>query len=154
MIYVIIAVLIFIADSVIKYKIEHDRKTGDVSSIFNGKILLKKYHNTGAMLNLGAAKPKFMAAVSLVFTAFMSGIFVATLGHKGHNVTKAGLALLLGGAFSNTYDRLRRKYVVDYISFPVKNDRIRKIVFNVSDFGIMIGALFLIISESFNEDVA
>lgn len=152
MIYVIITALIFITDSIIKYKIECDRKTGDVSPIFNGRLLLKKYHNTGAMLNLGAAKPKFMAIISLVFTAFMSGVFVATLGHKGRNVTKAGLALLLGGAFSNTYDRLCRKYVVDYISFPVKNDSIRKIVFNVSDFGIMIGAVFLIIGESFNND--
>ena len=152
MIYVIIAFLIFITDSIIKYKIERDRKTGDVSPIFNGKSLLKKYHNTGAMLNLGAAKPKFMATVSLVFTAFMAGVFIATLGHKGHNVTKAGLALLLGGAFSNTYDRLCRKYVVDYISFPVKNDNIRKIVFNVSDFGIMIGAVFLVIGEFFSND--
>lgn len=58
------------------------------------------------------------------------------------------MALLLGGAYSNTYDRLTRKYVVDYVSFPVKNARLRKIVFNVSDFCIMIGALLLAIGES------
>ena len=51
------------------------------------------------------------------------------------------LALLLGGSFSNTYDRLRRKYVVDYLSFPVKWKWFRDIVFNISDFCIIIGAL-------------
>ncbi|MDE7359775.1 MAG: signal peptidase II, partial [Lachnospiraceae bacterium] len=61
---------------------------------------------------------------------------------------KAGLALLLGGAYSNTYDRLTRKYVVDYVSFPVKNRRIRRIVFNISDFCIMIGALLLVLGET------
>ena len=54
---------------------------------------------------------------------------------------KAGLSLLVGGAFSNTYDRLKRKYVVDYISFGVKWKGLRKVVFNVSDFCIIIGAL-------------
>ena len=37
-----------------------------------------------------------------------------TLGQKGKAALKLGLAFLLGGAFSNTYDRLKRKYVVDY----------------------------------------
>lgn len=49
--------------------------------------------------------------------------------------------MLLGGAFSNTYDRCRRKYVVDYFSFGVKWKRLSRIVFNISDFGIILGAL-------------
>ena len=47
---------------------------------------------------------------------------------------KTGLSLILGGAYSNTYDRLFRKYVVDYVSFEVRNPRLRNIVFNLSDF--------------------
>ena len=62
---------------------------------------------------------------------------------KGKRLLKTGLALILGGAYSNTYDRLRRKYVVDYITFP----KISTVVFNLSDFGIMIGAMLLTISE-------
>ncbi len=56
---------------------------------------------------------------------------------------KTGLALILGGAYSNTCDRLRRKYVVDYVTFP----KISTIVFNLSDFGIIIGAVLLVVSE-------
>ena len=54
---------------------------------------------------------------------------------------------MLGGAFSNTYDRLKRKYVVDYVSFPVKNEKIRNVVFNISDFCIMIGALLMVLGS-------
>ena len=54
-------------------------------------------------------------------------------------------SLLLGGAFSNTYDRLKRKYVVDYFSFGVKWEPLRAIVFNISDFCILIGALIIAI---------
>ena len=68
-------------------------------------------------------------------------VFIVSLGHRGNNLLRLGLSLLLGGAFSNTYDRLRRGYVVDYVSFPVKWQAFRKIVFNCSDFCIIIGAL-------------
>ena len=75
-------------------------------------------------------------------------VFLGTCSFRGNSTLKAGLAFLLGGAYSNTYDRLPRKYVVDYVSFPVKNRRFRKIVFNISDFCIMIGALLLALGEA------
>ncbi|HJA92944.1 MAG TPA: signal peptidase II, partial [Candidatus Eisenbergiella merdipullorum] len=56
---------------------------------------------------------------------------------------KTGLSLLLGGAWSNTYDRLKRKYVVDYFSLNVKWKPLRQIIFNISDFCILIGALII-----------
>lgn len=60
---------------------------------------------------------------------------------------RTGLAMLLGGAYSNTYDRLRRKYVVDYVSFGVPVKRLRRIIFNISDFCIMIGAMITVIAQ-------
>ena len=60
---------------------------------------------------------------------------------------KTGLALLLGGALSNTYDRLKRKYVVDYFSFGVKWKRLRNIVFNISDFCILAGTLLTVLGQ-------
>ncbi|MCI8789255.1 MAG: signal peptidase II [Lachnospiraceae bacterium] len=46
-----------------------------------------------------------------------------------------------GGAFSNTYDRWKRRYVVDYLTFNVRWKPLGRVVFNLSDFCIMIGAL-------------
>lgn len=147
MIYTLTSILLFITDSIIKLWVERKGIDGVVKPILGGKLLLRKYHNTGAMLGAGAAKQKRVALISLIFTAFMTGVFVATLGYKGAGTLKAGLSLLLGGAYSNTYDRLRRKYVVDYVSFNVKNHRFRNIIFNISDFGIILGAVLLVVGE-------
>ncbi|MCI8972319.1 MAG: signal peptidase II [Lachnospiraceae bacterium] len=142
--YIMTLVSLFAADSAMKSWIE---KTDTVSesqerAVFQG-VAFKRYHNRGAMMNLGEERQQLVAVLSLVFSAFVTGIFAVTLGMKGKRLLKTGLALILGGAYSNTYDRLRRKYVVDYITFP----KISTMVFNLSDFGIMIGAMLLTISE-------
>ena len=146
MIYILLACALFVTDGIIKYKVEKNGRAGEILPVLPGKLLLRKFHNTGAMLGMGARKQKRVAGLSILFTVFMSGVYVATLGYKGKGLLKTGLSLLLGGAYSNTYDRIMRKYVVDYVSFPVKNKKIRNIVFNISDFGIMIGSLLLCLS--------
>ena len=67
------------------------------------------------------------------------------MGTKGKMLLKTGLSFLLGGAFSNTYDRMIRGYVVDYFGFQVKNENLQKIVFNISDFCIAIGAALCVL---------
>lgn len=141
--YAIISVALFMIDGIIKYRVEKYGKAGEILPVLQGKLLLRKYHNTGAMLGIGKDKPYVIACISVLFSVFMTGVFVATLGYHGKTALKTGLALLLGGAYSNTYDRVKRKYVVDYVSFPVKNEKLRNIIFNISDFGIIIGAFLL-----------
>lgn len=146
-IYTAIAALLCGADSLIKYAIERNHPDGELRPALHGKIIIRKFHNKGAMLNLGASRQQTMAVLSVIFTVFMTGVYVATLGTRGRHMLKTGLSLILGGAYSNTYDRLFRKYVVDYVSFEVRNPRLRNIVFNLSDFGIMIGSCLLVISQ-------
>ena len=146
-IYTAIAALLCGADSLIKYAIERNHPVGELRPALHGKIIIRKFHNKGAMLNLGASRQQTMAVLSVIFTVFMTGVYVGTLGTRGRHMLKTGLSLILGGAYSNTYDRLFRKYVVDYVSFEVRNPRLRNIVFNLSDFGIMIGSCLLVISQ-------
>ena len=120
----LMAMVIFFLDLLIKDHIERSRKEGEETAVCGGRLLLRRYHNKGAMLDAGERRSDLVAALSV-----------------------AGLALLLGGAYSNTYDRLVRKYVVDYVSFPVKNEKIRNVVFNISDFCIMIGALLMVLGS-------
>ena len=94
---------------------------------------------------MGSGRRPLVAALSLVLTAVVLIGFLASLGQRGNGVLRTGLALLLGGAFSNTYDRLRRKYVVDYLSFGVKWQGLRRVVFNLADFGIILGALLAVL---------
>lgn len=82
--------------------------------------------------------------LSLLLTIALTILFFLTLGMTGKKMLKWGLTLLLGGAYSNTYDRLVRQYVVDYVSFNVPLG-IKKVVFNIGDFCIMIGAMLSVI---------
>ena len=134
-----IVMAVFTADYIIKNKVE---KSGNLPRVAGkGCFLLKRYHNKGAMLNLGEKYPKAVAAVSVILTIFVLGLLLFSFGNRGNNLLRVGLSLLLGGAFNNTYDRLKRKYVVDYLSFRVKWKPLAGVVYNLSDFCIMAGAL-------------
>lgn len=130
-----------------KDHIEKSLKDGEKRPKWKGFLVIQKYHNRGAFLNIGERRPMIVAALSVILTLFLSGFFVCTLTRAGSEMLRWGLTFMLGGAFGNTYDRLRRKYVVDYVSFHVPVKRLREVVFNISDFCIMIGALLSVISE-------
>lgn len=140
-VWILILAIIFWGDFFLKNYIETHVKEQEERKICHGKLLIRKHHNKGMMLNAGQTKRRLVAAASLVFTVVLTAVFLISLGHRGNHLLRLGLSLLLGGAFSNTYDRLRRGYVVDYLSFPVKWQGLRKVVFNCSDFCIIIGAL-------------
>lgn len=140
-----IPALIFRGELALKNWVERSEQTDGKRELLGGRILLRKYHNGGACLNLGEKKKGVVAALSLLLTAALTVVFVLTLAGRGNKWLAAGLSVLLGGAFSNTYDRLKRKYVVDYFSFNVKWEPLRRVVFNLSDFCILIGALIIVL---------
>lgn len=143
---VLIIVGIFTGELWIKNKIEEKDSSKNPESILGGRVLLRKYHNKGAMLNLGQHRSKMVAAVSVALCVVLTVVFLLSLGQKGNRLLRVGLAFLLGGAYSNTYDRLKRKYVVDYFSFHVKWKPLQRVVFNLSDFCIAVGAMLVTIS--------
>lgn len=147
--YAFVAAAVFVLDLLIKNHIEKTGTEGETQPSCKGRVVIHKYHNKGAFLNLGEKKQGFMTVLSLTLTLSLTVVFLTTFTFRGRKTLKWGLALLLGGAYSNTYDRLVRRYVVDYVSFPVKNKKLSRIVFNISDFCIMIGALMMTLGESF-----
>lgn len=147
MTYICITAAIFIGDFFIKNHMERTLKAGEEEKRLKGFIRLRIHHNKGAFLNAGEKKRSLVAAVSLLLTLAIMVVFIMTLGRKGSPMLKTGLSMLLGGAFSNTYDRMKRKYVVDYLSFGVKWKWLSGIIFNISDFGIMIGAMIVALAS-------
>ena len=136
---------IFAGDFWIKNQVEQKRAEGETREILGGRLLLRRYHNRGAALNFGERRRPLVAAISVLLTLAALGALILSLGQKGNGMLRVGLSLLLGGAFSNTYDRLKRKYVVDYVSFGVKWKKLRQVVFNISDFCIITGALLAVL---------
>lgn len=128
----------------IKNYIEKEKKEGEQEKV-GGVLLIRKHHNKGLVLNIGQHRQRLIAAVSVFLTLLSTFLFLLTLGQQGKALLKWGLALLLGGAWSNTYDRVFRRYVVDYVSFQVPCKRIRRIIFNIGDFCIMVGAMMVVL---------
>ena len=67
------------------------------------------------------------------------------LPRKGNGLQKLGLALTVGGAVSNLYDRFTRGYVVDYLN--VRAGKLRRVIFNLGDVCILAGSVFFLIGE-------
>lgn len=112
-----------------------------------GNIRIETYHNYGAFLNTGEKKPFLVKICSILLTLGVLILFILTFTKWGNRELRTGLALLLGGAFSNTYDRIKRGYVVDYVSFPRLPRKLRNIVFNISDFCILMGTCLIVIKQ-------
>lgn len=134
---------IFLMDLLVKNYVERIGVEGEARNLLGGVFLLRKHHNRGMMLNLGQRRRKTVAGISLMIVVIALVLFVISLGQRGNTLLRVGFSLLLGGAFSNTYDRLCRKYVVDYLSLGVRWRWLRKVVFNLSDLCIMIGAVMI-----------
>lgn len=97
--------------------------------------------NYGFAGNSMDGHPKAVSYVSAALTLVMAAAVAAAPPKM-----KLPMALILGGAISNTADRLIRGYVVDYIPMSVKNNSDKKkkgklYYGNISDAAIFAGAL-------------
>lgn len=135
-----IAAGIFAGDLIVKNSVER-RDFREKRELWGGRLLLRRYHNEGMAFGLGAAHRPAVAVLSVMMTMASALLLIFSLGQSRNRWLQVGLSLVAGGAFSNTYDRLKRRYVVDYVSFGVRWKPLRNLVFNISDFCIIIGAL-------------
>lgn len=136
---------IFLADAWIKNTIDKTKKEGQQEKICGGRLILQKYYNKGAALNFLADRPKLMTMLHTVILSVVAVVYAALFRTRENNGLKLSLGMILGGGLSNLYDRYTKKHVIDYVSFHVKNKRLRNIIFNISDFFIFAGALLTVI---------
>ena len=145
--YILTILTIFTGELFWKGHVEKEIPENSSKKALHDTIILTKYHNRGAALNTGEKKPEIVKWISVVLTLIAAILFICSFGLAGKGLMKYGLSLLLGGAFSNTYDRLKRGYVVDYFRLNVPVKKIRNLIFNISDFCILIGALLIVLEE-------
>lgn len=105
-----------------------------------------RLHNEGAAFGLLADAGGWQR---LFFLALAVGIGIAilawlrTLPARGQPWLAIGLALILGGALGNAWDRFIDGHVVDYLHFHWESRFFP--AFNVADIGITTGAIMLVI---------
>jgi len=141
---VLLTATILCADTIIKKKREQEKEP---KACMGGRVHIMTYHNYGAFLNSGERNPFLVKLISVILTLAMTALFILTFTRYGSAQLRTGLAFLLGGAYSNTYDRIKKGFVTDYLNFPRFPGRIKNVVFNISDFCILVGCALILIRQ-------
>ncbi len=143
--YLSISAIVVALDLYTKHLIQKHFYFGDsqfVTSFFD----LVRYHNQGSAFGFlndaGGWQKWFFNGIAIV----ASIVIVYLL--KKHTTEKLfcfGLALVLGGALGNLYDRLTLGYVVDFLNVHINNHYWP--AFNVADSAICVGVGLLLIDS-------
>lgn len=148
-IFICICVLATIVVAEIFVKKQAEKKLDDefCLDLDPAPIKLHKLHNYGMAGSTLKEKPEVVKLLGvLVMIALIIG-FIIVLFIKGRNGLKIGFALLVGGGLSNLLDRFTKGYVTDYFSFKTPFARLNRLVFNLSDLCIFVGAIVVVLSE-------
>ena len=150
MVYILIALAVFLLDSNMKNYIEENIRIGEKKSILRGKITVKREYNSGFCLNVLDDKIDIVKKVSGAVFAIVTFVFILMLPSKRKKMQKLGLSLCIGGGASNLKCRFKRGKVVDYFSFNIKS--IKYIVFNLADIFIIVGSFVMLLSNLFHRN--
>ncbi|MEO6118002.1 MAG: signal peptidase II [Methylotenera sp.] len=140
-----ISVIVVALDLFTKYLVQNAFQYGEhltITSFFD----LVRYHNEGAafsfLANAGGWQKWFFSGVSMVAI-----VVITYLIRKHHNekLFCLGLALVLGGAIGNLYDRMTLGYVVDFLYFHYQG--FAWPAFNVADSAICVGVALLLLDS-------
>ena len=140
-----ISAVVVALDLYTKHLIQGAFQYGDhvtITSFFD----LVRYHNEGAafsfLADAGGWQKVFFSSISIVAIIVMSYLIRK---HSQEKLFCLGLALILGGAVGNLYDRLTLGYVVDFLYFHIRD--LYWPAFNVADSAICVGVATLLLDS-------
>lgn len=141
----LIAAIVVVLDRVTKWLVATQITLHDSINVIPGFFKLTHVENHGAAFGLFDESPTQWKIGALILFSLIAMVVVATLLWKNSHAmtaTGVGLALVLGGAIGNLWDRLFAGHVVDFLDFYAGSYHWP--AFNVADTAIVIGALLLL----------
>ena len=141
----LIAALVVLVDRASKWLVAGNISLHDSLPIVPGFFRLTHVENRGAAFGLFSDSPsEWKVAVLILFSLIALVVVSALLWKNSHamSVTGVGLALIMGGALGNLWDRLVAGHVVDFLDFSVGGYHWP--AFNIADSAIVMGALLLV----------
>ena len=141
----LIASLVVMLDRVTKWVVARNISLHDGIQVIPGFFRITHVENRGAAFGLFADSPaQWKIAVLVLFSIVALIVVSALLWRHSHSMTSTGigLALILGGALGNLWDRLLNGRVVDFLLFYV--GQYQWPAFNVADSAIVVGASLLV----------
>jgi signal peptidase II len=145
-----IALTVVVLDRVAKWIVARDISLHESIQVIPGFFRLTHVENRGAAFGLFADSPSEWKITALVLFSIVALTIVSVLlWRNSHSMqsTGIGLALILGGAIGNLWDRLLSGRVVDFLLFYV--GQYQWPAFNVADSAIVVGAGLLVIEILF-----
>ena len=142
-----IAALIVLLDRVTKLWVIAHIQQGHAIVIIPRIFRLTHVVNTGAAFSIfeGASSPALVRNLLIGFSIIAVVVVLALIWKMGRRatLTSVALALILGGAIGNLYDRIRFAYVVDFLEVHIVHYHWPD--FNVADSAIVVGACLLLL---------
>ena len=140
-----IALAVVVFDRLAKWVVDKNIALHESIAVVPGFFHLTHVENRGAAFGLFAESPsEWKIAVLVLFSLVALVVVSALLWKNSHamTITGVGLALILGGALGNLWDRLVSGQVVDFLDFYVGSYHWP--AFNLADSAIVVGALLLV----------
>ncbi len=148
----LIAVVVVVLDRLAKWVVAQNIPLHESRQVIPDFFRITHVENRGAAFGLFADSPsEWKIAVLVLFSIVALVIVSALLWRNSHSITTTGvgLALILGGALGNLWDRLVSGRVVDFLLFYI--GQYQWPAFNVADSAIVIGAGLLVIEILFSK---
>ena len=143
----LIAAAVIVLDWLSKVWITHHVPRGQFITLIPGVFRLSHVNNTGAAFSLFAESlsPHVVRDFLIGFSVLAVIVVLGMIWRVGRvmSVTGVALALILGGALGNLYDRVRYSYVIDFLEVRIVHYHWPD--FNVADSCIVIGACLLLL---------
>lgn len=147
----LLAVIVVVLDRLTKLLVVRTISLNEGSiSVIPGVFSITHVENRGAAFGIFNESPTHAKYLLLVGFSTVAVIAVAMLLWKlgtQFSTSAAGLALILGGAIGNQWDRLVQKKVTDFLHFYYGQYSWPD--FNVADSAIVVGAVLLIFEIAF-----
>jgi signal peptidase II len=143
--HLLIALLVVLADRGAKWLVAKHILLHDSIVVVPGFFRLTHVQNRGAAFGIfDDPAGHWKVAVLILFSLLALAIVSALLWKNSHamSATGVGLALVMGGAIGNLWDRLATGRVVDFLDFYVATYHWP--AFNVADSAIVVGAFLLV----------
>jgi signal peptidase II len=137
--------LVFALDRVSKWTIESGFGPWDTRVVIPGFFNLIRSENPGVAFGILAENANHTRTLMLVAATIVAALIIGRMLWKARdNSTAFGLALILGGALGNLFDRIRAGAATDFLDFYFGH--YHWYTFNLADTAICIGAGLLILS--------
>ena len=148
--WVIVSLAVLASDRVTKALVERLTITGWRRTVIPGFFDLVHTRNSGIAFGLLADSPLPWMRIALIALSLVAAVAMAWLlvaGRAGGQRSRAGIALILGGAAGNLLDRLMDGGVVDFILIYFRGHEWP--AFNVADSAIVVGAALVLLELLF-----